>query len=328
MASATPPVAISASPLAWLKGEIDHSIMIARENLALAAGPMGVVALEACEKHMRQVRGALQMLGMEGATRYTELIEYAIILFGTGKIRMTQESVSILDRAMFALKQFLDDIVKGEFNVPLKLFPVYRDLSELQGNDSVSEIDLFFPELSALPPPNPAARDMVPADVARYVQQQRVLFQRGLLAWLRQVGNRQGLQHMRIAVDALDQARAQTTGTPALWWIAGAFIDALTLQDTSEWTVNVKAVCGRIDRHMRDLASGTGPDDQALARELLYVVATCKPLSRRIRDVKQVFRLDAQIPDYGLTGTLEYDLAKLQPVLDDMRTRLEAIEDA
>ena len=59
-----------------------------------------------------------------------------------------RSAVGTLDRAVLALKEFIDGLAKGEANAPIKLFPVYREISSLQGKADVSEKDLFYPDLS------------------------------------------------------------------------------------------------------------------------------------------------------------------------------------
>ena len=80
---------LSVSPLSWVKGEIDLSLGLVRENLALAdnriAGPH---ALEVCETHLKQVRGALSMLGLDGVTRYCEALEQTVLRRGTESKRL------------------------------------------------------------------------------------------------------------------------------------------------------------------------------------------------------------------------------------------------
>ena len=89
--------------------------------------------LAACTTHIGQVRGALQMLRMQGPTLLCETLEGAVADFRSGKLRPNRLNVPVVDRAVFALMQYLDDLIKGEPNVPIKLFPVYRDLRELAG---------------------------------------------------------------------------------------------------------------------------------------------------------------------------------------------------
>ena len=88
-----------------------------------------------------------------------------------------------------------------------------------------------------------------------------------------------------------------------------------------------RPLMSRLDRHMRALADGETPESESLLREMLYALARTKVGSRRIQEIRHVWQLEGQIPEYGLSGTLEYDMSTLQPVLDDMKRRLSDIED-
>ena len=50
-----------------------------------------------------------------------------------------------MDRGVYALGQFLDDLAKGEPNVPLKFFSLYRDLVQLLGEPAASRNRFIFP---------------------------------------------------------------------------------------------------------------------------------------------------------------------------------------
>jgi chemosensory pili system protein ChpA (sensor histidine kinase/response regulator) len=84
------------------------------------------------------------MVGLEGAARVCAVIERAYQAVIDGR-HASKATASTMDRVVYALGQFLDDLAKGEPNVPLKLFSLYRDLVQLLGEPAAAEIDLFFP---------------------------------------------------------------------------------------------------------------------------------------------------------------------------------------
>jgi len=329
MATGTTDILHIANPLAWLKGEIDRSLALARETLAqgLAQSDDRAALLARSGQHLRQVRGALHMLRLDGAARFCGALEDAVGACAAGEASLTRVNVSVIDRAVFALLQFLDDLAKGEPDVPLKLFPVYRELGEISGRTEIAENELFFPDISPVPPDRAEAEPPV-SDPGAHVLACRSQFQRGLLAWLTQPAKAQGLQSMRIALDALDRVAPALAGPPGLWWAAAGLADALLQPDERLQQTAVAPVFSRIERYMRDLASGTQGDAAPLMRDILYPLALSAPVSRRVREVKNLYRLDAQVPEFCVSGTLEYDMTALAPVLDDMRRRLTAIEDA
>src|SRR5881397_1507464 len=132
-----------ATILSWITAEVDQALENVRDSIArFSASPHDPAALSICPGHLHQVSGALRMVGLAGATRFCEAIEGS---FGAVKPEAAQPALGTIDRAVQALKEFVDDLARGHANVPVKLFPVYRDLTALQGKGDVSEKDLFFP---------------------------------------------------------------------------------------------------------------------------------------------------------------------------------------
>ena len=313
--------------LSWVKAEIDHALKLVRERTAsFLANSENPAALHGCPLELHQVHGALVMVGLEGAARVCAVIERAYQAVIDGR-HASKATASTMDRVVYALGQFLDDLAKGEPNVPLKLFSLYRDLVQLLGEPAAAEIDLFFPDVSVRSPSHENIA-LAPVDLARQLRTQRAQFQRGMLAWLRDTGSERGLQQMQIAMDCIDRIAQQLSTPRGLWWTAVGFIDALIFTKDAAWLAAAKPLVNRLDTLMRDLANDIEMRDAAVFRELLYAVATCDISTRRIGEIKQLYRLDSQFPEPAVAGLLEYDLESLQPALNDMRARLDVAKGA
>ena len=147
----------STTILSWIATEVEQALSLVHEHIArFLADPESTAVLGACQEHLHQVSGALRMVGLAGATRFCEAIEGAFE--GVDGPRMNVAAVGAIDRAVLALKEYVDALERGQANVPLRLYPIYRELSELQGAQGVSEKDLFFPDLALHAPAHPAAR--------------------------------------------------------------------------------------------------------------------------------------------------------------------------
>src|SRR5882762_7071996 len=146
-----------ATILSWITAEVDQALEHVRDSIAkFSASPDDTDSLSICPEHLHQVSGALRMVGLSGATRFCEAIEGSFS--GANGSRPSSASIVIIDRAVLALKQFVDDVARGQANVPLRLFPVYRELAKLQGKADSSEKELFFPDLTP-PAPSPQPLD-------------------------------------------------------------------------------------------------------------------------------------------------------------------------
>ena len=312
--------------LSWITAEVDQALETVRRNivrfLTVREDP---ALLKVCPEHLHQVSGALRMVGLTGATRFCEALERS--LAAPDGAAPSPAAIEVIDRSVLALKEFVNELARGQANVPLRLFPAYQDLVRLHGGQEACEKELFFPDLTASAPSHPGARALPEAERAAFLQTQRVNFERGLLAWLRDPGA--GQEEMRQALDALHQVAAQLPEPRGLWWASVALVDALPQPPDAEWLRCAKAICNRIDFQIRDLATGTAEGGEALAREVLYAVAKARALSERIREVRQVYQLDGLFPGSGKpTGVAEFDIQFLEVALYDLHSRLEALKSA
>ena len=311
--------------LSWITAEVDQALETVRRNigkfLSVREDP-GL--LKVCPEHLHQVSGALRMVGLAGATRFCETIERS---FGTPEVPPSPTAIEVIDRSVLALKEFVNDLARGQANVPLRLFPAYRDLVGLQDGGQASEKDLFFPDLAAPVPGHPAAQALPEAELVPFLQTQRVNFERGLLAWLRDP--RAGVEAMQAALEALRQVAEQLPEPRGLWLASLALVDALAEPPDAEWLKCAKAICNRIDFHIRDLASGRAEGGEALARDVLFALAKAAPSTPRIKEVRQAYQLDGLFPgSASAAGTTEFDIQFLEVALYDLHSRLEALKSA
>jgi chemosensory pili system protein ChpA (sensor histidine kinase/response regulator) len=315
---------VSATLLSWIKNEIDHAFKVVRDSIdKFSAAPEDATVLRVCPDQLHQVSGALRIIGLSGATRFCEAIEGGFSGLSGGK--PSKATIGVIDRSVLALKEFVDDLMRGQANVPLRLFPMYRELTTLQGKSDISEKDLFFPDLTLPAPPHTNPKTLTEQELAPFLQSQRARFQRGCLAWLRNQPS--GLQDMRQALDALHQIAPQLPEPRALWWVAVGLIDGLLDAPEPDWHANTKALYSKLDFQIRDLAAGSQKSNEPLLRELLFAMAKCKPATARIRDIKQLYQLDILFPEPDLPGLMEFDMDWLQPALIDVHSRLEALKD-
>jgi chemosensory pili system protein ChpA (sensor histidine kinase/response regulator) len=306
--------------LSWITAEVDQALERVRRQLAAyRTAPSDSAPLAACPEHLHQVSGALNMVGLSGATRFCEALETTLSgLTGAGA-----QAAELVDRAVLELKQFVDDVARGQPNVPTRLYPVYRELAQLRGRDDTSEIDLFFPDLTPPAPSHPRPLAIEPADLPAFLQSQRTRWQRGILAWIRRQPN--GLEDMRETLDAIHSVAHRLPERRALWWVAAGLVDALLDVADPQRLAHARSLWNKVDLHIRDLAQGKGAasDNEVLLRELLYAIACCPPLTQRLRDVKRLYGLDALVPAHVEPAV---DMDTLQPVLEDLRSRLQAAQ--
>ncbi|MBK7900123.1 MAG: Hpt domain-containing protein [Betaproteobacteria bacterium] len=144
-------------PLTWVKGEIDLALERADEALRQYGSTGDGTQLKYCRTHVHQVHGALAIVGLDGVTQVTESLEGLLQGIEEGSLTPSAERTAAVSAATTALRQYLDDLLAGEPNQPLRLLPVYRKLAEARGQAAARATDLFHPDLSARPPSVPPA---------------------------------------------------------------------------------------------------------------------------------------------------------------------------
>src|SRR5688572_18786149 len=303
--------------LSWIATEVNQALSGVREQLAkVASEPANAALLATCPSHLHQVSGALRMVGLSGATRFCEAIEGSFQGGAPGA-----PPLGVIDRAVQALKEFVDGLERGQANVPLRLFPVYRELKA-----DAAEKDLFFPDVSTPTPRHPNAKSVQLAEIQSYVQAQRAVFQRGLLAWLRgqPVG---GLKDMREAVDALHQVADQLPPPHGIWWVALGLLEALEHEKDPEWLAGAKVLGNKIDRQMR---SGTPTANEALLCEMLYAIAKCSAATPHIKEIRAHYQLESLFPEpsRGDSAMTELSPEEMEAVLYDLHSRLDSLKAA
>ncbi len=257
-------------PLSWVKGEIDHAIQRAQEALrAFAADSADAAQLKASQSHLHQAHGALSIVGLEGITRVSEELEG--LLAGIEKeasLRKT-EIFGLVERALSGIRTYLDQLMAGNSNQPLRLYPLYRDVVAARGGRA-DPTDLYFPDLSFRPP----KRDKIPvalkaADADKSLREQRGRYQRGLLKWLK--NDASGAEDMRAAIETIEAAQGPGAQR-AFWWVSLAYFDALAHKALPQ-DPGTKQLCNRIEQQIKRLVEGTPSVAERLMREVLYYVA-------------------------------------------------------
>src|SRR5882672_3749837 len=280
-------------PLSWVKGEIDHAIEHAQEALrAFAANSADAAHLKSSQTHLHQAHGALSIVGLEGITRVSEELEGLLGAIEKEVSLRKSEVFGLIERALGGIRVYLDQLMAGRPNQPLRLFPLYRDVVGARGGHA-DPTDLYYPNLSfRLPKRDKSTGVMKAGESEKYLREQRGRYQRGLLKWLKK--DPSGAEDMRAVVEAVE-AMQGPGGQRAFWWVSLAFFDALA-QGALPRDLDAKHLCNRIEQQIKRLVEGAPSVAERLMREVLYYVACAKPVSDLIREVQEAYHLAQSIP--------------------------------
>jgi chemosensory pili system protein ChpA (sensor histidine kinase/response regulator) len=308
--------------IGWVKREIDQELALTRQYLdQFNFNSADAEQLRLAQGHLHQVTGAARMLELHGIARFCEEIEAVISALETGALRTEPQTQQLLGRALGSVSQFVDELLQGEPNVPLRLYALYRELALSRGVGP-SEVDLFFPALDAVPP-RTDARITGPAPVLR---SERARYQRGLLGWLRNPSDEDSLRQMAEAVSAVEQAQDRPAEW-AFWCACHAFFDGL-LHHGLATEILTKQIAGRIDLQMRNLVDGSGTANERLFREVLWQVASSAAVTPRINDVQQAYRLKELLSAAPREASARGTRALSDPILVAMRDTVAAAKRA
>jgi chemosensory pili system protein ChpA (sensor histidine kinase/response regulator) len=323
----TTPSDFDVGPLTWVKGEIDAALAKAREQLTLFAGhPADTSPLKFAQTHLHQVKGAIQMVGLDGLARFCEEVEHLLSALEKRELEATGDRLDLADLGLGTLGKYLDDLMVGEPDIPLRLSPTYKALLEARGVERISESDLFFPDLGVRAPKASSAPPVPENEMPRYVRAQRTRYQKGLLGWLRNAGDAEGLRQMRSALESIEATQTQPVNR-TFWWDAVGFIDALLEGDVPP-SFNVKSLCGRIDQQIRRLGDKSTKVAERLMRDVLYYIASARPATERLGSVKSAYELDAYLPPPTPLVPADEEVARIKPIVRELLDALSAAKDA
>ena len=312
-------------PLNWVRADIDVALQAALGRVQAYSSDADLTnALRLARDDAHQVAGALRMVGLEGAATVAGTLETCLIDINEARLPASDEVLRALRNTLEGLQRWIKDLSDGRGSGELALFPLYKRLRELQGAERIFEGELFFPDLQGRGAGKAAGAGLSKDALAAEVKTARGLFQRGLLAFLRNVEAEQGLQRMREALAAIERI-APSQASQTFWWACVGFIDSLIARGV-EADFHVKQLLARVDLQMRRLIEGSPQVAERLLRDALFFVAKSQTMDGRAAEVRSSLGLDRYLPGRGLLDPEA--LARMRPVLDALQSGLKSARDS
>ena len=299
---------LDVGPLSWVKDEIDLALERAAQSLASAG------TLPEARASLHQAGGALAIVGLAGVDEFSAAIEGLLAAAADGGIGWGERQAEVARAAIAALRGYLDELMAGAPNQPLRLLPAYRSLAEARGGPPPAPSELFFPDLTQRPPHRESdSPALSPEALAARLKAARLGFERGLLKWLKD--DAAGVRDMRNSVAIVEQTQ-NTPAARAFWWVTLAFFDAVAAAPAADGRAEVGQLCRRIDAQIRKLQDGSQAVAERLMRDVLYRVATTPGGGAHADVVRAAYRLADLVPDRGLPLVNLNVLMRLGPDLD------------
>lgn len=322
------------SALAWVHEELRRSLDAAHKALrrfvketdALANSDIDAVdpaVLRNARSQIHQGVGALELVGQPAAAMVLRASEALVQRFVTKPHKLSSQVVDDVERASFALLDYLSRLLAGKQVSTLSLFPQYRAVQEAAGADRVHPADLWAVDWQW--------RDL-PADSSAHPLQPDATTQAAIEAQL--------LPLMRAADPAPTAGRmsdicaglgagASQTQIATLWKLASAVFEAQA-HGLLGFDVFSKRVASRLLAQFRIIARGEPEVSERLAQDLLFFCAqSASPgdgrSSPRLAAVRQAYGLVRHLPvDYTVSVLGRFDPL----VLAQAKKRVVAAKDA
>ncbi|MBY0473496.1 MAG: Hpt domain-containing protein [Nitrosomonas sp.] len=320
--SAQPKLNISA--IIGIKDGIYQVFALIDQNLEVySQHPDNDKLIKDCRNYIHQLDGLLEMLNLTSITTVTEKMEQVVDALIYKKIELSPPVIDALKQSTKALLFYLNELIDGAAENALRLFPVYRSLMQVYGFENAPESDLFFPRLTVDPVLKDPAAHIDAISAKTLAKQLGAEYQAGLLKWLRDPSNQQGLQQMAAAVNQIE-AFPGTAEQRVFWWVTAGFLEDLLYLDDSQIDLMIRRLCGKIEQAIRHLAAGTLGNTAVLMRELLYHLIHSESTGQRIDDIKRSFAW----PSLSATDALTFEQSEfLNPLLERLRGTLMQTND-
>ena len=297
-------------PLAWVLDELRKSLDGATKALrrfvrdAETARGSDLADLDASQlriarQQLHQAVGALEMVGLGAPAKVLRSMEALAQKFVQRPELCSDDAANKVERASFALTEYLEGVLKGKTASPVALFPQYRDVLELVGGDRVHPADLWPQEWRWIDAPLATT-----GPALAYGAEVRTRVDQAVLKVVRS-GDAQAA-HVMTAI-SLGLARASGQLEPrAFWKISAAFFEALG-SGLCPSDVFVKRTASRIIAQYTTLARGEPGVVDRLAQDLLFYCAQAIPTA-----TTDTPTLVAVRQAYGLTRTRPFDYSTPQ----------------
>jgi chemosensory pili system protein ChpA (sensor histidine kinase/response regulator) len=280
------------APLAWVIDEIRGSLAQAVTGVkSYVANKQDAESLRSARNQVHQANGALQLLDLRGVALLTEAIEALLRRWESEPKECLPTAVKTVETAINAVIAYLEGLLAGRPNQPIRLYPYYRDVLTLNRAARVHPADLVFADLSRRPAFHQIEVKPLTADQLRV---RRVVFEEGLLGFLRDAEDPKARRRMRDAL--MDLERLPQRGLArSFWWIVRGLLEALDARQV-QVDVDLKRVLARLNLQLRRLIEGGSAVAERLMTDTLYYVGRAGDAVPRVAEVKRLYGLEALIP--------------------------------
>jgi chemosensory pili system protein ChpA (sensor histidine kinase/response regulator) len=221
--------------------------------------------LSGARQNLHQCVGALEMVGLHGASVVLKACETAVIRFVSKPKLLDANAIAAIEGASFALLDYIGRLLAGKKVSALSMFPQYRAVQEVAGADRVHPADLWGREWhwQSLPTDD-YAESREPDEHTRSAIESK------MLALMRKPTP--GAARRMSDICAGLGAGSSHAQTATLWKLAAAMFEAQS-QGLLSPDVFSKRIASRLLAQLRILERGGSEVSERLAEDLLFFCA-------------------------------------------------------
>ncbi len=323
-------------PLAWVLDELRKSLDAANKSLkrfvrdAEAARGTDLASVDASQlrmarQQMHQAVGALEMVGLTSPAHMLRGMESAVQQFIQRPERCNEGAAAVLERASFALIEYLNLILAGGQQSAVGLFPQYRDAQLLAGAERIHPADLWALNwrwirmdmaIGATGGSDPGVMDRSHID-------------QSVLKIMQKGDSAAAAELKAVCLVLARQSGAAGQGRSAIFWnIAAAVFEAIA-EGLLAVDLYVKRAASQVLMYYATRNQGEQGASERLAKDLLFFCAQVAPPADDqcpcLRTVRTAYALDAHEPvSYEVRRFGKFDPA----LLVQARKRIDGVKDA
>ena len=306
------------SALAWVHDELRRSLDAAHKALrrfvkeaeAMAGSDVDAVdpvVLRTARQQIHQGVGALELVGLPAAATFLRASEAAVQRGVAKPGKLNTPMVDDIERASFALLDYLARMLAGKPVSALSLFPQYRAVQEAAAASRIHPADLWTFDWQWHALPTDANAMPLAADAATHAA-----FEQQLLALMR--GASAPATRRLSDICAGLGAGSASLQAATLWKLAAAVFEAQT-DGLLKADVFTKRVASRLLAQLRVVERADGDVSERLAQDLLFFCAQTDASADgqgagRLASVRQAYGLAHRVPtDYSTSSLGRFDPA-------------------
>lgn len=328
-------LSVDRKTLAWIKQGVDETLKSVHHAPDDFLQNMDETApIQACIEPLHRVKGAVQMVGIEGACQLTQEMENLAVALVEKRVKQKKDAAEVLASAILQLPGYLESLYHGQPDIPIILLPILNDLRACQDKELLTEGEFFSPDLSITVPLQAEKDCIVSGDLSTVAKKLRPGYLAGLLGFIKGDQISESLENLILVLDNLEIA-SSSDRAKQFWWVALAIAESLYEQGL-DYSVAIKILLGRVDRQIQQVVEHgeqimtENPPDKII-KNLLYYLSQSSSFNERVVQVKKAFGLD--YPDTAMVEKARetlygFNVNLIESISAQVKEELTAIKDA